>query len=64
MENKSQNQIDSTLVKMMLNSIQEGDINVIKNNITKYSLDLKMVKDTENEQNGFFYASLIKDDSE
>lgn len=64
MENKCNTQIDSTLVKMMLKSIQEGDINVIKSNITKYSLDLKMVKDYENEQNAFFYASLIKDDNE
>ncbi|MCQ2818966.1 MAG: hypothetical protein MJ252_17005 [archaeon] len=57
-------QIDSTLIKMILKSIEEGDLAVIKNYVEKYALDLKCLKDQENEQNGFFYAALIKSDEE
>ena len=57
-------QIDSTLVKMILRQIEEGNIDDIKNNVSKYSLDLKVLKDTENEQNAFFFAALIKKDEE
>ena len=57
-------QIDTTLIKMILKSIQEGDLALIKHNLVKYSLDLKAVKDPENEQNASFFAALIKDDKE
>lgn len=57
-------QIDTTLTKMILISIQNGDLEEIKNNISKYSLDLKLLKDQDNEQNAFFYAALIPKDEE
>ena len=57
-------QIDTTLIKMIRKSIQEGDLTLIKHNLVKYSLDLKAVKVPENEQNAFFFAALIKDDKE
>ena len=56
-------QIDSTLVKMILSSIKEGDLAAIKNNISRYNLDIKLLKDIANEQNAFFFVSLIKDDT-
>ena len=54
--------IDSTLVKMILNSITDGDINLIKNSIQKYNLDMKELIDKENYQNAFFNATVIKND--
>ena len=56
-------QIDSTLVKMILSLIKEGDLAAIKNNISRYNLDIKLLKDIANEQNAFFFAALIKDDT-
>lgn len=57
-------QVDSTLVKMILSSIKEGDLSVIKSNIAKYNLDIKLLKDSQSEQNAFFFAAVIKDDIE
>ena len=57
-----QTQIDSTLIKMILNSIREGDLSLIKSNIQQY--DMKLIKDTENGQNAFFSAALIKNDND
>ena len=57
-----QTQIDSTLIKMILNSIKEGDLSLIKSNIQQY--DMKLIKDTENGQNAFFSAALIKNDND
>lgn len=64
MKHQSGTQIDSTLVKMLLSSIKDGDLKVIKNSISKYSLDLKLLKDAQTDQNAYFYAALIKEDSE
>lgn len=63
-DNKYPNQIDTTLIKMILKSIQDGDLSIIQNNVTKYSLDMKVLKDPENGQNAFFYSALIKEDKE
>lgn len=63
-ENKYPNQIDTTLIKMFHKSVQEGDLSVIQSNVTKYSFDMKVLKDPENGQNAFFYSALIKDDKE
>lgn len=57
-------QIDSTLVKMILTSIKEGDLAAIKNKLAQYNIDLKLLKDSQTEQNAFFFAALIKADSE
>ena len=57
-------QIDSTLVEMILTSIKEGDLAAIKNKLAQYNIDLKLLKDSQTEQNAFFFAALIKADSE
>ena len=56
--------IDTTLTKMILNSIEEGDLQTIKNNIEKNNIDIKSLKDISKDQNAFFYAALIKEDSD
>ena len=55
---------DITLIKMILHQIQDGDLNLIKQNIQKYELDMKLLIDTENQQNAFFYTALIKNDED
>ena len=62
MEESRSNQIDSTLCKMILNSVQEGDLSKIQSNLEKYNLDIKALKDIQTDQNAFFSAALIKDD--
>ena len=57
-------QIDSTLVKMILTSIKEGDLTAIKNKLAQYNFDLRLLKDSQTEQNAFFLAALIKADTE
>ena len=57
-------QIDSTLSKMILKLIQEGDLSSIKENISKNNLDIKLIKDISNNQNAFFYAAIIKEDKD
>lgn len=57
-------QIDSTLIKMVLNSVQDGDLNIIKSNIEKYNLNMNLLIDKENQQNAFFYCALVKDDND
>ena len=32
--------MDSTLIKMIFKQIQEGDLNIIKQNIIKYSINI------------------------
>ncbi len=56
-------QIDSTLVKMILSSIKEGDLPTIKQNISKFNQDINLLKDQQTEQNAFFFAALINSDS-
>ena len=63
-QNQYSLQIDSTIIKMILKSIEEGDINLIKSNISKYNLNMKILIDTENQQNAFFYTALIKKDED
>ena len=55
---------DTTLTKIILNSIGEGDLQTIKNNIEKNNIDIKSLKDTSKDQNAFFFAALIKEDSD
>lgn len=49
-------QLDSTTIKMILNSIQDGDLEKIKSNITKYNVNMNLLIDKENQQNAFFFA--------
>ena len=64
MDESASNQIDPTLSKMILNSVQEGDLSKIQSNLEKYNLDISVLKDRQKDQNAFFAASLIKDDAQ
>jgi len=64
MEEGGPTQVDPTLCKMILNSIEEGDLTKIQANLEKYSIDIKALKDPVKNQNAFFMAALIKDDSQ
>jgi hypothetical protein len=57
-------QVDATLIKIFLNTVKEGDLQQIRREIQKYQFDVKIIKDSQYEQNALFYASLIKDDNE
>ena len=57
-------QIDTTLVKMVLNSVMDGDLSVIKQNAEKYHLNMNLLIDKENQQNAFFFMALIKKDED
>lgn len=57
-------QLDTTLIKIFLNTVKDGDLQEIKNNIEKYNFDVRYIKDSQYEQNALFYAALIKDDNE
>ena len=63
MEEGGSNKVDSTLIKMMLDTIQEGDLNKIQTDLETYNIDIKDLKDIQKDQNAFFYAAVIKDDS-
>ena len=47
-------QLDSTLVKIILDSINEGDLEVIKSHITGNNLNIKNLIGTQTGQNGYF----------
>ena len=64
MEQSGPTQVDPTLCKMILNSIEEGDLAKIQANLEKYSIDIQALKDPVKGQNAFFMAALIKDDSQ
>ena len=64
MENSGLTQVDPTLIKMILNSVEEGDLAKIQSNLEKYSIDIQALKDPMKGQNAFFRAALIKDDSQ
>ena len=57
-------QIDDTLIKMILNSVQDGDLEKIKSNIMKFNINMNSLIDRVNQQNAFFYCALIKDDND
>lgn len=64
MEESGPTQIDPTLCKMILNSVQEGDLTKIQSNLEKYCIDVTALKDIQKNQNAFFSAALIKDDAQ
>lgn len=60
--NFNQPQLDTTLIKVFLGQVKEGNLDLIKIDIDKYRLDLRLVKDPALDQNALFSAALIKDD--
>ena len=55
-------QIDNTLIKIVLNSVQDGDLSVIKQNAQKFNLDMNKLIEKENNQNACFFMALVKND--
>jgi hypothetical protein len=49
-------QVDSTLIKIFLNIIKDGELDSIKSYIQKYNFDIKLIKDEATGQNVIFYA--------
>ena len=62
--NLAQPQMDSTLIKIFLNTVKEGNLPNIIADIEKYRFDVRHIKDQQYSQNALFYASLIKEDQE
>ena len=60
----SQPNIDTTLIKIFLNTVKEGDLQLIIQEINKYHFDVRQLKDSQYDQNALFYAALIKNDEE
>ena len=57
-------QFDNTLVKIVLNSVQDGDLNVIKQNSERYNLNMNLLIEKDNQQNAFFFMALVKNDQD
>ena len=57
-------QIDNTLIKIVLNSVQDGDLSVIKQNVQKFNLNMNLLIEKDNNQNAFFFMALVKNDSD
>lgn len=62
MDYSMNSQVDGTLVKIMLNSVQDGDLATIKQNCERFNLDMNLLIDKENQQNAFFFCALVKND--
>ena len=45
MEESGPTQVDPTLCKMILNSVEEGDLAKIQANLEKYSIDIQALQD-------------------
>lgn len=56
-------EVDYTLVQLLIKTIKDGNIDQIRNYIDKYGLDVKIIKDTQLDQNCLFFCCLIKDDA-
>ena len=52
------------LIKIVLNSVQDGDLEVIKQNKVKFNLDMNLLVDKESQQNAFFFMALVKNDAD
>ena len=57
MDYSMNSQVDGTLVKIMLNSVQDGDLATIKQNCERFNLDMNLLIDKENQQNAFLCFS-------
>lgn len=60
MDYSMNSQVDGTLVKIMLNSVQDGDLATIKQNCERFNLDMNLLIDKENQQNAFFFLCFSK----
>ena len=56
--------IDNNVVKEILKSVQEGNLETIQSYIDKYKVNMNYIIDKDNQQNAFFYCSLIKDEND
>ena len=56
--------IDNNVVNLILKSVQEGNLETIQSNIDKYRVNMNYIIDKDNQQNAFFYCSLIKDEND
>ena len=56
--------MDDTLVKMILNLVQDGDLEKLKSNVIKFNVNMSLLIDRINQQNAFFYCALIKFDND
>ena len=56
--------IENSIVKQILKSVQEGDLEQIQSLIDEYKINMNYIIDKDNQQNAFFYCSLIKDDND
>ncbi len=55
-------EVDYTLVQLLIKTIKDGNIDQIRNYIDKFGLDVRIIKDTQYDQNCLFFCCLIKDD--
>ena len=52
--------IDNSVVKLVLKSVQDGDLEEIQSNINKYKINMNFIIDKENQQNAFFLLCINK----
>ena len=57
-------QNDNTTVKVVLNAVQDGDLEVIKQNAQKFHFNMNTLIEKESQQNAFFYMALVKNDAD
>ena len=57
-------QIDNTLIKIVLNSVQDGDLSAIKQNVIKFNLNMNLLIEKDSQQNAFFFMALVKNDED
>ena len=53
-------QIDNTLIKIVLNSVQDGDLSAIKQNVIKFNLNMNLLIEKDSQQNAFFFYGFSK----
>lgn len=58
------NEVDYTLVQMLIKKIKDGNLGEIKSYIELNALDVKIIKDTQQDQNSLFFSTLIKEDNQ
>jgi len=51
-------QIDNTLIKIILNSVQDRDLSVIKQNVQKFNLNMNLLIEKD------FFMALVKNNSD
>lgn len=56
--------IDNTMIKTILKLIEEGNLQKVESYVNDYKINMNYVIDKDNQQNAFFYCSLIKEDDD